>query len=58
MITMIMDWAMLSSLSDEQMEFFSDHFTQSMTGRLCSPESTVRVQMLPVVRPEHTNGTN
>ena len=25
-------WVMLSSLSDEQMGFFSDHFTQSMTG--------------------------
>ncbi len=25
-------WAMLSSLSDEQMAFFNDHFAQSMTG--------------------------
>ena len=25
-------WAMLSSLTDEQMVFFNDHFTQSMTG--------------------------
>ena len=25
-------WAMLSSLPDEQMAFFNDHFAQSMTG--------------------------
>jgi len=32
-------WAMLSSLSDEQMAFFNDHFAQSMTGQpySCQP---------------------
>ena len=32
-------WAMLSSLPDEQMAFFNDHFAQSMTGlpHSCQP---------------------